>query len=166
MKQNWQKICNQFGPLIWATAFRILKCEDDAVDCYQEVLLHAFEYSQSQKIENWGGYFKLLTTRRAIDLLRKRNRREDYNESIDVANVAAQRNECVDELVEALRHEVAKLPPQQGEAFWLAAVEQRSYAEIAEQINVKTNHVGVLVHRARKQLQQRLKALVLDTSHE
>ncbi len=46
------------------------------------------------------------------------------------------------------------MPADQAEVFWLRTVEELSYEEIAEQMGIDANHVGVLLHRARQKLRQ------------
>lgn len=64
----------------------------------------------------------------------------------------------VDELVEARRERdrlevaLAALPERQRVALWLAAVEGRPYAEIAEVMDTTPQSVKALVHRARSRL--------------
>ncbi len=61
--------------------------------------------------------------------------------------------------MERVRSELAHLPDQQAEAFWLVCVEERTYEEVAQQMDVKRNAVGVLVHRARQHMRSKLKSL-------
>ena len=68
---------------------------------------------------------------------------------------SAQLNELLDRVCE----ELARLPDRQAEAFWLRSIEQASYAMIAEHMGVNTNQVGVLVHRARLRLRKLLKEM-------
>jgi RNA polymerase sigma factor (sigma-70 family) len=63
------------------------------------------------------------------------------------------------ELLERVRDELARLPGQQAEAFWLQCVEGMSQDEIGQHLGVNANAVGVLVHRARQRLRQSLAGL-------
>ncbi len=148
---------------------RILNHQTDAVDCYQDVFLEVFQKSDRSDIENLGAYLRWLTTRRAIDVLRKRRLSESRTESNNpdaqvVSSDPAERAEF-DELLVIVRGELASLPSPQAQAFWLVSVEQRSYEEVATQMEIERNHVGVLVHRARKHLQQRLTRLAPNHQH-
>lgn len=68
----------------------------------------------------------------------------------------------VDDLVDARREakrvevELARLPERQRSALWLAAVEGHSYAEIAEVLGTTPSSVKALVHRARRNLAERM----------
>jgi len=65
---------------------------------------------------------------------------------------------CEDELVEFLRSGLAKLPEKQATVFWLRSVEELSYVEIAAELGLNTNAVGVLLHRARTALKRHFAA--------
>ena len=64
------------------------------------------------------------------------------------------------ELSDHLRIAMARLPTRQAEAFCLRWIEGMSYEEISERLEVEVNHVGVLLHRARKRLRQLLDRFV------
>jgi RNA polymerase sigma factor (sigma-70 family) len=53
---------------------------------------------------------------------------------------------------------LADLDPRQGEVFCLASLEGFTYDEIAAQLRITVNHVGVLLNRARTFLRGRLAA--------
>jgi RNA polymerase sigma-70 factor (ECF subfamily) len=60
------------------------------------------------------------------------------------------------ELSEQLRTALGRVPSKQAEAFCLHCLEGWSYQEIAQQLAVSVDSVGVLLHRARKRLRQLL----------
>lgn len=163
MDWDWEHIRDQFGPLVWEVAMRVLNHEADAVDCYQDVFLEVFQKPDRSEIEDVGAYLRWLTTRRAIDALRTRQRRDSRTNHSDLETAIASPADGTmadfDELLNILRTELSALPAPQAQAFWLVSVEHCSYDEVAAQMDVERNHVGVLVHRARRQLQQRLTRL-------
>jgi RNA polymerase sigma-70 factor (ECF subfamily) len=57
--------------------------------------------------------------------------------------------------MDSLRAGLAGLPEKQAVAFWLRSVEDLSYAEIAAELEIDSNQVGVLIHRARASLKRR-----------
>jgi RNA polymerase sigma-70 factor (ECF subfamily) len=60
------------------------------------------------------------------------------------------------ELSERLRTALGRIPSKQAEAFCLHCLEGWSYQEVAQQLAVSIDSVGVLLHRARKRLRQLL----------
>jgi RNA polymerase sigma-70 factor (ECF subfamily) len=149
--------CDRFGPLIWRCAYRILGDYAEAQDCCQDVLCEILQQARPDE-----AFVCWLTTRRAIDRLRQRKRRKDrLQPGVDVLHVPEHEPGPVEtaefrELVGRLRDELAHLPPQQAEAFWMKSVEGMTYAEIAAQLEIDTNTVGVLIHRAKSRVQQLL----------
>jgi RNA polymerase sigma factor (sigma-70 family) len=157
---DWNAIVAEHGPAVWATVLRILKHRADAQDCYQQVFLDALRAPRLHVTHNWAALLKTIATRRSIDCLRKRisdrTRRQriaPFEEPGAEAAVNAAPSEDL-ELTDVLRAGLAALPAKQATAFWLRNVEELSYAEIAVQMALDANEVGVLLHRARASLQR------------
>jgi RNA polymerase sigma-70 factor (ECF subfamily) len=156
--KDCEEIRQQYGTLIFSAAYRILKRHDQALDCYQEVLLEVFEQCKERPVRNWPALLRWITVRRALDRLRSERRFsarvEAEKNSLLLLDTGGGPSEAMEfrELVDRVRDEVARLPERQGEAFWLRCVEQLSTAEVAEQLGTDANSVGVLVHRARAKL--------------
>lgn len=156
MQHDWQLIVDEHGPMVWGTIFRILGQEAEAQDCYQNVLMEAFENSKGKAIDNWPGMLRWMAVRRGIDQLRRLNRRrenadEDVSLALDQGSLPVSRLE-ESELKDRLRVELTKLPETQAVAFWLRFVEEFSYNEIAKQLDIPTSTVGVLLHRGRSKI--------------
>ena len=156
---EWEDTVNRHGPLVWRIANRLLGNEHDAADCYQNVFVEALEVSRRQAIDNWPGFLTRLTTRRAIDLLRRLaayNRRKDGRQVTQVEDRSANQTRAVEvaETVSRLREAITHLPPDQADAFCLRYFEELTYAQIAERLETDANRVGVLLHRARGLVKQ------------
>ncbi len=148
--------------MVWNTVARILKHRDDALDCCQDVFAEALRNREGEPVRDWGAYLRWLATRRAIDQLRRRQARAgEYRNTVQVDELAAAATDDVsfNELVEIVRKELGSLPDRQAEAFWLVCVEERGYEEVAREMGIERNALGVLVHRARQQMLQRLRSL-------
>ena len=135
--------------------------EADARDCYQEVFLEAIRVSRREEVKNWGGLLRRIATSRAIDSLRVRYRNAGRIEAVPVEAIAGRLGEAEEtaqarELAVRLRREVAELPKQQGEAFWLHCIEQTPYEQVGSLLNIESSHARVLVHRARTRLREAL----------
>jgi RNA polymerase sigma factor (sigma-70 family) len=186
---NLEEIRTCYGRLVWSTIYRVLRDHAESLDCYQDVFCEILQRAEKgtgpicrngppgashkldlspfpprQEVGNWPAYLRWLATRRAIDRLRTRQRRQSRFDPRDTALVpssAAGPSETaqLNELAELLRHELSKLPQRQAEAFWLACVEEMTYEEVGRQLGVDTSTVGVLIHRARRRLREVLTAL-------
>ncbi len=71
---DWQEVRRQHGRVVFGAVFRILKRHDQALDCYQEVFLEAFQQCDSRPVRNWAALLRWLAVRRALDRLRKERR--------------------------------------------------------------------------------------------
>jgi RNA polymerase sigma factor (sigma-70 family) len=162
---DWPQIHERYGPLVWRTVYRILGDHTEALDCFQDVFAEVLEHSSSRSVRDWPAFLGWMAVRRALDRLRKR-RVDSKRVALDVEiatlsataagpDAQAQWNE----LIERVREELARLPGQQAEAFWMQCVEEMSQAEIGQHLGVNTNAVGVLVYRARQRLRQVLAQL-------
>jgi RNA polymerase sigma-70 factor (ECF subfamily) len=153
---DWQEILSREGDAVWQTAYRYLGNRADADECFQEAFLAAFEFSRRQEVMNWRALLKRLVAARAVDRLRRRRHQApDWEALPDQAPTPPQVAEDA-ELSERLRAALAVLPPRQAEAFCLHCLEGFSYQEVAQQMTISVDAVGVLLHRARGRLRQLL----------
>jgi RNA polymerase sigma-70 factor (ECF subfamily) len=154
---DWQEILSRDGPTVWRTAYRLLGNRADADDCFQEALLAALEISRREVVQHWRGLLQRLAAARAMDRLRQRYRHGNQGPVADwdaLPGRAASPSESAEEaeLIDQLRAALGQIPPQQAEVFCLHCLEDWSYQEIARQLDVTVNAVGVLLHRARQGL--------------
>jgi RNA polymerase sigma-70 factor (ECF subfamily) len=158
---DWQEILDRDGPSVWATAYRLLGNRADADECFQEALLAALEVSRREEVQHWRALLQRLATARAVDRLRQRRRRRiterltDWASLRDPAPLPAQEAEDA-ELSARLRTAFAQIPAKQAQVFCLHELGDWSYQEIAQQLTISTDSVGVLLHRARRRLRQLL----------
>ncbi|HKB02878.1 MAG TPA: sigma-70 family RNA polymerase sigma factor [Gemmataceae bacterium] len=160
---DWSAILSRDGPVVWQTAYRLLGNSADADECFQEACLAALAASGRQTVRDWRALLQRIAAARAMDRLRERYRRARHEGPGDLAafagsNPGPPEGATAGELAEQLRLALTRLPPQQAEAFCLHALDGWSYAEVADQLGLSVDHVGVLLHRARKQLRERLAA--------
>jgi RNA polymerase sigma-70 factor (ECF subfamily) len=161
---DWSEIVRQHGPLVWRTVWRLLGHDADAADCFQRTFLSAVELARSEEIRDWPAVLKRLATARALEQLRRRCRAQarlsPLRDDPPVENMAGGPfdSAAAGELAERLRQALATIDPQQAQVFALACLEGWSYREIAAQLGITVNHVGVLLNRARAILRDRLKA--------
>lgn len=159
---DWKTIVDQYGQLVWGTAYRLVGNHVDASDCFQDVFLEAVRVDRKESVRDWPAMLRHLTTLRALDLLRARCRRRNrVDAAADVdflvsSEAGPEQSAEVNELAERLRVAVAELPRQQAEVFCLSCLDKLSYIEIGERLDLTTNAVGVLLHRARQKLREML----------
>ncbi len=161
---DWSQIVREHGPMVWRTAYRLLNHDSDAADCFQRTFVSALAVADKEPIRNWPALLKRLATARALERLRQRrreaNRRDVLPEGGGADVRAADPVQAAEagELAEHLREALAELDARQSQVFCLSCLEGLSYQQIAEQVGVTVNHVGVLLSRARASLRERLLA--------
>lgn len=157
---DWHIIIKKHGPVVWQTAYRLLGEHNETADCFQETFLSALELTQRQHVRNFRALLIRLATARAIDRLRQKFHKSlQLTELVDLANLASVNPEPVQqlqtkELIMQLRKAISMLPPQEAKAFCLRYLNDMSYRQIADELNIKRNAAGVLLHRARTKLQK------------
>ena len=155
---DWEEILRRDGPAVWRTAYRLLGNRSDAEDCFQETFLAAVKVSRREPVRHWRSLLVRLAATRAIDRLRRRRtagRGVDWDAVPGRAQSPEQSAEDA-ELSDRLRDALAGIPGRQAEVFCLHCLEGWSYEEIAAQLGLSANAVGVLLHRARKRLRELL----------
>ena len=159
---DWQIIIKEHGPVVWNTAYRLLGNSADTADCFQETFISALKICQRQKVRNFPALLTRLATTRAIDQLRRRFRREQ-NKILDEGAVYSDSDPAKyvqqQELAARLQKALAQLPLQEAQVFCLRYLNDMSYRQIAKELNIKTNAVGVLLHRAKEKLRKSFSSL-------
>jgi RNA polymerase sigma-70 factor (ECF subfamily) len=155
---DWQLILAEHGPSVWRTVYRLLDHHADALDCYQETFLAAWQFVERQPVADWPAFLISLATRRALDRLRQRYRDRARVSAIDSLPEPGSETECpvrhasARELMDRVRAGMAQLPEKQAQVFWLSCVAGLSHQQISDRIEIPPGEVRVLLHRARTQL--------------
>lgn len=182
MKIDWEAIVRDDGPAVWRTAHRLLGNRADADECFQETFAAALEFAgqspngkPGQPIRNWRGLLVRLATARAVDRLRRRIRQtasqtkdaDAVNRLVDLHPSSHPQDRFEQaEMAQRLRSALIHLPPKQADVFCLHCLEGFSYREVAEQLDESVENIGVLLHRARAALQQRIQSILPDHNRD
>jgi RNA polymerase sigma-70 factor (ECF subfamily) len=163
---DWPKLVREEGPRVWRIAYGLLGNHADAADCVQETFAQVLEVSRREAVTTWPALLAKVATLEGLQRLRKRYREKDRfaglaagYEIVSPRGGPMEHAEAV-ELAQALRHALAGLPPQEAAVFSLRCLEDLSYQEIADQLHLRVNTVGVVLHRARARLRERLGAFL------
>jgi RNA polymerase sigma-70 factor (ECF subfamily) len=142
----------EHGPLVFATAWRILGHAADTEDVVQEVFLEI--HRNNQPIRHWPAFLRRMAACRALDRLRQRKTVLPLD-GVDPLAAGDSPEEAVigQELAERLRQAVAQLPQREGAVFCLRYFEDLSYQQIAETLNVSPAAVAAALHKARAKLE-------------
>lgn len=148
--------------VVWRTAWRIVGQDADARDVCQEIACELLATGGLDDATNRVAVLRWLATCRSLDRLRRRAKApQSLAEESDFASSREMLpNEAAElaELTDRLRAELARLPEAQATAFWLAGIDERPHAEVAQVLVTTPAAVAQLVRRARLTLRGRLAA--------
>jgi RNA polymerase sigma-70 factor (ECF subfamily) len=154
---DWDRIVREHGPLVFATAWRILGHTADTEDVVQEVFLQVHQLLQTGPVRSWVGLLRRLASCRALDRLRQRR----ATVSLDGLALAssADNPEAVaaeHELADRLRQAIARLPRREGTVFCLRYFDDLTYQQIAETLHLRPGAVATALYKARIKLESLL----------
>ncbi len=166
----YAELLNLYADKVFNTSLGILQNKEDAEDIAQEVFAEVFQsvgqFRQQSKLSTW---IYRITVTKSLELIRSRDRnkrkglllsifgREDLihvsgSEPFYHPGIRLENKEMAAVLFTAIR----RLPLNQRTAFTLNKIENMSYAEIAEVMNVSVSSVESLLFRARQKLRELL----------
>ena len=125
-------------------------------DIVQEAFLRLCRQPRADVEPHLAPWLFAVCRRHAVDVLRKENRMFALSETAEPPTLRNGPSEVAEtsDLSRAVLDRLAKFPPPQQEAVRLKFLQQFSYREIAEVMNLSESHVGVLIHTAMKKLRQ------------
>lgn len=134
---------------------------DDAADALQEAFIRAFDSLGSlddpERFKAW--LFRIVSNQ--CHNVRKRNKPHASLEGMeDPTDAPAERHVANREMREAIEDAIARLTPEQREAFVMKHVDGRSYAEMSELLGVGQDALKMRVHRARDELKRLLEGML------
>lgn len=141
------------------TAWRILGDSHKAQDVHQEVFLGIWKLWHTFNGQtNWPGYLYRATVRKAIDMAKKKQPYQLNEQAIDchATNVTPEQLLKADELKQKLTCLITQLPKRQADVFVLSQIEGFKNEQIANMLGCSVNTVRVHLHRAVRQLVDRL----------
>jgi RNA polymerase sigma-70 factor (ECF subfamily) len=169
---DWSRIVEEHGAIVWKTAHRLLRNDADAADCFQRTFLVAVEAARHEPVRHWPALLRRIATARALEQLRVRIRERGRHVALDSDVPADPRSRDpldlvqAGELAERLRIALGEMDPRQAQVFCLSQLEGLSYGDVAVELGLTPNHVGVLLNRARATLKERLAAFAPNRAKE
>jgi RNA polymerase sigma-70 factor, ECF subfamily len=163
----------QYAPQLYSAAMRLTHNQSDAEDLVQETYLKAYRsfktFEEGTNLRAW--LFRILTNT-FINTYRSKQRRVDETELDDVEEMYLYKNRgrfetalssrsAEDRLLERItdqevKQALATLPDNFRLPVYLADVEEFSYKEIADMLEVPIGTVMSRIHRGRKALYKQL----------
>lgn len=159
----FEEIVRRYAGMVYNVCYQVSKDAHDAEDATQAVFLTlAVRSKTSQKIQYLGPWLQRVAQRLSLDMKRSKRRRsaremkhhdinigrwEENNEPTDLG---------MDELRGILRDEIDRLPAKYRAPLILHYFGGLKPEEMSTQLGIKSNTLGVRLHRARKMLGESL----------
>jgi RNA polymerase sigma factor (sigma-70 family) len=153
--KSFSILVQQLGRKLYATAYRILRDQEESEDVVQDVFIKLWK--MGEKLNDYKSIDALavtITRNCCIDLLRKN--KTEYLEDTDLQRYANTTlpspldNMVINESDSIIRSIIEKLPDNARSLIHLHDIDGRSYEEIAMETGDNINTLRVNISRARK----------------
>lgn len=164
---TFDELYNEHHRKVLLAAYRVTGNMQDAEDVLQAVFLRLLKRrKQPDYRESSSAYLCRAAINGSLDLLRSRNRAQTEvlnEEIIPSTHGAAESDTRQAEQRQQLRHAMQSLDQRAAEVFALRMFEDFTNADIAVVLDITSNNVAVIYHKARAQLQNILGELEEET---
>ncbi|MEW5987739.1 MAG: sigma-70 family RNA polymerase sigma factor [Chloroflexota bacterium] len=157
----FQELFYRYQTLVWRICFSFTHNQQDAEDLSQEVFFRAYrgltEFQERSSLKTWLYRIALNVCQNEVD--RRASRPPVVETEVgEMAEILAGGSSAETEYQsqakqEQLAQALARLPAEAYEALYLKDLEQRSYVEIAEMLEITLSAAKMRVQRARLALQ-------------
>ncbi|MGK0639249.1 RNA polymerase sigma factor [Schleiferia thermophila] len=145
----------------YSVVLRYIPNHDDALEVFNTAMIKVFRHINTledyEKVESW---IRKVIVNTALDSLRANKKNKEFFQPMDDAiRKIADHNTApeVEYDYKYLINLVHQLPERRRMVFMLFAIEGFSHKEIAEALGITEGNSKLLLHEARKMLQQKLK---------
>lgn len=149
-----RRVIDEYAPLVYQVALGITRSEADAEEVLQDVFVGLPEGLHRFDGGNFAGWLKVVTSRRALMLLRAERRRRKYTFA-PVPRISVE-DQALSKIM--LERALSRLDPTLRTVFVLKEVEGLTHSEIAEIMTISENLSQVRLYRARKAMRNFLSA--------
>lgn len=171
----FDELVRRYQDKVYRLSFKILRHEDDAAEALQDAFLSAFRGLKNFKVEStfstW--LYRIATN---ASLMKYRKRRDGHvsleqsqsgNEDAEALQLPDWTTQPLQDLLDAETNEVMaegvqRLPEELRTVFVLRDIQERSNAEVAEELGLTVAAVKSRLHRARIFLRDRLNRYFAD----
>ncbi len=141
-------------------ALRILGNIQEAEDVVQEVMIKTWEKNEElYQVKNIEAWCMRMTKNLSIDKTRSKHRRTeniDTQYNLNAAQITPSKQTELSDTFNTINQIINSLPERQKLIIQLRDIEEKSYLEIADILNVDVNVVKVNLFRARKKIREKL----------
>ena len=158
--QSFSTLIDTVRDRLYRLALRMTGDGGEAEDVVQEVLISSWQRKDEiVRLDNPPAWLLKMTHNRAIDRLRSRKTRSNYERAAAPADTCERTPHRLVESEDTLAHirrQMDRLPVDQRTVLQLREVEGMSYREITDVTGLKMDQVKVYLHRGRLRLRELL----------
>jgi RNA polymerase sigma-70 factor, ECF subfamily len=178
---TFEELYRDYGKKILNLALRMTGDEDDARDLTQEIFIKVYEnidtFEEKSHVYTWiyriavnhiFNHLKKIRRTRWLNIMNENIMEALHEDQIDPGYLADSGEKSPDRLLEKheretiVREMVESLHPKYRVPFLLFRYEELSYEEIATTLNLSLSAVEARIHRAKKQLMEKMKPWLKD----
>ncbi|MFQ6093620.1 MAG: RNA polymerase sigma factor [bacterium] len=166
---QFERVVRQYKDLIYSYAYYFSGTREDAEDLTQEVLLRIWQSLDSIRVGPTKSWVSKVTRNLCIDWARRKRTRLDSPISLEARNrdegLRAPLVEPSAERADLRRRiegAIARLPEKLRTVIILREIGDLKYEEISQVLDMPLNSVKSYIHRGRRLLRERLRALYED----
>lgn len=161
-ERAFRRLVEDHSHMIFNTCYSFLKNRDDADDIAQDVFVEAFQsihkFRSEANIRTW---LYRIAINKSLNFMKRQKRHsftDDFTKikSDSLEEEAASRDTEDAERKKVLEQAIQSLSKNQRIAFTLHKIDEKSYKEISEIMDVSVSSVESLMHRAKTNLQKKL----------
>jgi RNA polymerase sigma-70 factor (ECF subfamily) len=163
-EKTYQELVKVFAKPIFNTCFYILQNKEEAEDVTQDIFVTVYQsisfFKGDSKLSTW---IYRIALNKCNELLRFKKRKKRFGIHIPIFGSSIEiKTEAPDEILhqnerrKVLFKAIAKLPENQQIAYTLYNMEELSYQEIAESMNLSLSAIESLIFRAKQNLRKSL----------
>jgi RNA polymerase sigma-70 factor (ECF subfamily) len=157
MSKRFQHWLTEYQDQAWSLARYLLKDAAEAEDVCQESFVKLWHQQDSIDPDKARAWLMKVIRNGCLDRLRRRKPSEELGEwHEDEVNGGPQQGAEHRELGAWLQKSIARLGEPYRSLVVLRDVQQNSYEEVADALELSLSQVKVYLHRARKQLREEL----------
>jgi RNA polymerase sigma-70 factor (ECF subfamily) len=149
-----RRVIRRYAPLVHRIALSVTGSEFDADDVSQEVFIALPELLHSYREGNFIGWLKVVSTRKALVLLRGERRQRQHN--LVLVRVDSHEERILSRI--AVGRALGRIDPALRAVFLLREVHGLKHREIAEAMDISESLSQARLHRARRALRKLLPA--------
>jgi len=170
-KKAFEELVNEYQKMVFNVAYKLLRDREDAADATQEAFIKAYKaldsFRQDSKFSTW---VCSIVTNASYDILRRKKRNKTqplYYENDEEENELPlpDENESIDPLKMATKSELRKyllkaidsLESEHREIVILRELNDYSYKEISDELNISIGPVKSRLSRARLKIIEKLR---------